>query len=713
MVFQRRPREDDEPDVAVDRLSRADLTAFISAARSVNEAGDLPRTLDRILEEAIRLLRADEGSIMLLTPDRQHLTVRASRGLSPDVVAATRLRVGEGIAGYVAGSGQPLLIDEETPVERYTDTRGRQSNLRSALSVPLRTRGSVEGVLNLNALRGGHRSADFTDHDMDLAVLLAEFAAAAVHNAQLYQQARRRGDEMARLFEASHLLSEAIEVPEVAERILDAAQDLIGARGGYLVVIPEDRVGPEAAAFRDVPRGRVLASMRREGFGDLLRGSSLRVVGDVTTDPVLAPLVARDTAAGAIVAPLVAGESLRGVLVALTEAGGPDDAQVRSLTTYINHAALALAKALLFRSVRSKEDELTSLASAVPDPIIIADETGRFLAINPAAGEQFGLSPKFDVGAPVAGKLRSTELEALLQSEEGGRTEVTLFSPHPRTFRARATPVRPGHGLIGARILTLEDVTSEKEMEQLKADFVAVIGHELRTPLTMIKGYAGTLAKRGEAMPTEARSKALNAVHDQARRLERLVEDLLLVSRVERSRPPLHLEQLDFGDVVERTVEQARRQHAGRTITVSRPDTELAFPLDTVKLEQVLHHLIDNAAKFSEAPEPIAVEVEARGEDVEVRVTDRGSGIFSGDLPHLFERFHQVDGSATRAHGGTGIGLYICRTLVEAHGGFIGVRSALGRGSTFWFTVPTSPPADEDGVPEPSPTETVDLDAQA
>ncbi|MBW3620897.1 MAG: GAF domain-containing protein [Actinobacteria bacterium] len=677
----------------MDRLSRDDLAAFIAAARSVNQAGDLAGTLDAILDEALRLLEADEGSIMLLSRDRQSLRIRASRGLSPEVVRDTRIPVGEGISGYVAASGQALVIDRRTPVERYPDRGSRQEDLRSAVSVPLRTRGNVEGVLNLNLLEGGGRADDFDDLDLDLAVLFAEYAAAAVHNAQLYQQARRRGDEMARLFEASHVLSGAIDVPDVSERILDAAADLVGARGGFVCVLPEERVaGPEVSAYRDVPRGRVLAVLRRDGFADLLRGSSLRTVGDVAADPVLGPLVGQGESVGAVVAPLVSGDTVRGLLVAITDPGGPPDSAVRSLTTYTNHAALALGKSLLFRSVRTKEDELTSLASSVPDPIVIADETGRFLAINPAAGEQFGLSPKFDIGAPIAGKLRSAELEALLLSPEGGRADVTLFSPHPRTFRARATPVRPGHGLIGARILTLEDVTAEKEMEQLKADFVAVIGHELRTPLTMIKGYAGTLAKRGETMPAESRSKALLAVHDQARRLERLVEDLLLVSRVERSRPPLHLEPLDLVEVIERTIEHAVRQHDGRDIRLQAPPRELRFPIDAVKVEQVMHHLIENAVKFSEAPEPVIVELEASPEHVEVRITDRGSGIFSGDVPHLFERFHQVDGSATRAHGGTGIGLYICRTLVEAHGGAIGVRSALGRGSTFWFSLPTTPP---------------------
>ncbi len=693
MAFTRRARQ--ETSAATRQLPHVDLAGLIDAARSVNETGGLDEALEVILQQAIRLLSADEASVMLLDRTRGRLRIAASCGLPDDVVGRVEVPLGEGISGYVASSGTPLLLDSSAKVDRYADDRGRQGSLRSAVSVPLRSRGAVEGVLNVNLVEGGTRRDDFDTRDLDLATLFAEFAAAAVHNAQLYHQARRRGDDMARLFEASHALSEAMGVDEVAERILDAVTDLVGATGGLLCVVPEGRGGLEIAGYREVPRGRIVAAMRRDRFNELLRATSVRVVGDVAADPVLGPLAGRGESLGAVIAPIVADDTLRGELIALTRPGGPDDAQLRLLTTYINHAAMALTKALLFRGVRTKEDELTSLANSVPDPILIVDDIGRFLAINPAAGEQFGLNPTFDVGAPAAGKLRSPELEQLLRTEEGGRVNVTLFSPHPRTFRARVTPVRPDRGPAGARILTLEDVTAEREMEQLKADFVAVIGHELRTPLTMIKGYSSSLAHRGDAMPEEGRRRALEAISTHAQRLERLIEDLLLVSRVEHHRPPLHLERHDLRKVVERIVGVIQAAHTDRTIEIVAPSLPTVFPLDSVKVEQVIGHLLDNALKFSEPDKPVRVELLLHGDRVEVRVVDEGMGIFSGDLPHLFERFHQVDGSATRAHGGTGIGLYICRTLVETHGGRIGVRSALGRGSTFWFSLPLEPPAEE------------------
>lgn len=687
MAFGRRGR--DAAEIA-EFDSRA-LAGLVVAARAVNEAGDLDATLTTILDRAIDLLGGDEGSVMLFTADRAGLRIHAALGLPDHVVTATRVNVGEGVSGYVAASGTPLLLGSDGAVERYGESDHRRK-LRSAVSVPLRTRGRVEGVLNVALRRGGESDRDeFREVDLDLATLFAEFAASAVHNGQLYSQARRRGDEMGTLFEASHALSSAIEVEDVCAAILDAAEELIEARAGFVCALPEEGTGPEVSRYRGLARGRIVAAMRREGFVDLLRATRVRVVEDVTADPVLNALAGHDGPRIAVVAPLVGADAVRGLLVTFVD-GLPTDGALRLLTTYVHHAALALGKALLLRNVRTKEDELTSLAASVPDPIVIADGAGRILAINPAASELFALNPEFEIGSPITGKLRSQELEDLMLAEHANRADVTLLTPQPRTFRARATPVRPGHGPPGARILTLEDITSEKEMEQLKADFVAVIGHELRTPLTLIKGYSGTLAKRADKLQPEARSKALQNVHDQTVRLERLVEDLLLVSRVERHRPPLFTERRDIVSVLDGVVGTVQREHPGRDVRFAAPRHEFPMLFDQTKVEQVMHHLLDNAIKFSEQGEEVDVELDIDDEQVEVRVRDRGVGIFSGDLPRLFDRFQQLDGTATRSAGGTGIGLYICRTLVEAHGGRIGVRSALGRGSTFWFTLPTVPP---------------------
>jgi two-component system sensor histidine kinase VicK len=169
-------------------------------------------------------------------------------------------------------------------------------------------------------------------------------------------------------------------------------------------------------------------------------------------------------------------------------------------------------------------------------------------------------------------------------------------------------------------------------------------------------------------------------------RLERLIEDLLFVSAIEQQRPPLYLEETDLVEFLKQTLKRLRSQYEGRKITFECAFSKLVANIDRSKIEQILSHLVDNAIKYSE--DTVSVSMKRTEDAVHIAVTDRGIGIYSGDIPRLFQRFGQIDSTSTRSHGGTGIGLYICKKLVEAHGGQIWVESQLGRGSTFTFSIP-------------------------
>jgi signal transduction histidine kinase len=230
------------------------------------------------------------------------------------------------------------------------------------------------------------------------------------------------------------------------------------------------------------------------------------------------------------------------------------------------------------------------------------------------------------------------------------------------------------------RAIIIDEIGRQREADRLMADFVAVIGHELRTPLTVIRGYVRTLQTRGDDMAAALRNDALAAVEGQADRLQRLIEDLLFVSGIEDADPAVNLETTDLGLVLDGL--------AGDRIVVHRPPQPMLLAFDEPKLLQALRHLIDNALKYSDGE--VVITLLPGDEAVEIAVTDTGPGIFSGDIPTLFERFRQLDGSNTRRHGGTGLGLYIARRLVELQGGKIWCESRLGFGSRFAFTVPVT-----------------------
>jgi signal transduction histidine kinase len=313
---------------------------------------------------------------------------------------------------------------------------------------------------------------------------------------------------------------------------------------------------------------------------------------------------------------------------------------------------------------------------------MVLDEKNRFVLVNGAAAELFHLPEAFAVGQPIAGRLGHEGLESLVEEEGEGQMEVLLGTPPDRLYLASTRRMRAPGGRDLGRILVLEDVTKERETDKIKNDFVSVIGHELRTPLTVVKGYVKMLAMKGPNIDEASLDTCTKALTNNTSRLERLIEDLLFVSSIESRRPTLDLQPVDAGQVLD--------EFAGGRVTVQRPRKNIPVQLDRTKFDQVMHHLIDNALKYTEGE--VVVTVVDQDDAVEIRVDDSGPGIYSGDVPQLFERFRQLDGSATRAHGGTGLGLYICRRLVELQGGRIWCDSRLGVGSRFAFTVPKDGP---------------------
>src|SRR6266545_1178783 len=304
-----------------------------------------------------------------------------------------------------------------------------------------------------------------------------------------------------------------------------------------------------------------------------------------------------------------------------------------------------------------------------------------------AAGRRAGLlvlvPPRDGDGAPEAAA--EPDLETL---ELHGQLDVRVGSgAERREMHARVVRVAGPRG--DAKVAVLEDRTAAREMERLKADFVAVVGHELRTPLTVIKGYVGALARRGEAMEPAARGRMLVEMQAQANRLERLLEDLLLLSGL-KAQGDIALDRADENLVAlaDGVLDRFRAEHPQRGFELRAPRANVVAHVDRARLEQVLRHLVDNAVKFSLPDRAVTVTVREGAEQLEIEVVDHGDGVFSGHLPKLFDRFQQLDGSATRDQGGAGVGLHVAKVLVEAHQGTIAARSALGKGSTFTVTLP-------------------------
>ncbi|MDZ4655111.1 MAG: response regulator [Coriobacteriia bacterium] len=268
--------------------------------------------------------------------------------------------------------------------------------------------------------------------------------------------------------------------------------------------------------------------------------------------------------------------------------------------------------------------------------------------------------------------------------------EVTLEKPVHRVIDVRTDPVIDDHGVYLGFVATIHDVTAEREIGQMKNEFVSTVSHELRTPLTSIKGYVDLILDEEAGEINDTQREFLSIVKENSDRLVNLINDLLDISRIESGRVHLKVQPLQLTERIRGAVDTFRAvlEQTGRTITVEVPDDLPPAAGDPDRVGQVLINFISNAIKYSPEGGNVWVRVEADDEFVRASVTDEGIGIAEEDMAQLFTKFYRIDSKLTCEIGGTGLGLSIVKSIIELLGGEVGCKSTSGEGSTFWFTLP-------------------------
>lgn len=255
-----------------------------------------------------------------------------------------------------------------------------------------------------------------------------------------------------------------------------------------------------------------------------------------------------------------------------------------------------------------------------------------------------------------------------------------------------------------------EALEHEKELGRMKDDFVAVVSHELRTPLTSIQGYLKTMLQLGAQLGPEQERSFLEAADRQSDRLRRLIEQLLAVARLESHVEPLSPSLVSIEQVARHVVDELRASAHGHTFDLRFDPSLPLIETDEAKVHQILSNLVENAMKYSPPDTRVTIRGARMGDGIVVAVEDEGRGIPEEAHERIFERFYQVDSSATRSVGGTGLGLYICRKLADVLGGRLWLERSGPEGTVFRLWIPSSPPAAEGAdVPEPERARAVEL----
>jgi len=334
------------------------------------------------------------------------------------------------------------------------------------------------------------------------------------------------------------------------------------------------------------------------------------------------------------------------------------------------------------------ETFLANLADGVI--VVAADRTVR--TVNREAGKILDTLETIGEGRPYAEVFRNPEVLAFIDGwVKGGspppRDIPVVTRQGNRIARVSGTTVRYGEGKDFDILLTLRDVTDERRLSQVKSDFVSNASHELRTPLTSIRGYLEAIqdAAREGAMPDPA---FVDVAHRNALRMERLIDDLLDLSRAESAAVPLEREEIALPDLLARIADLHREpaERAGKTLEVVAGDGTVR--VDVRKLILAVSNLVDNAVKYGKEGGRVTLSGKVEGGACTMEVADDGPGIPPDELPRIFERFYRVDKGRSRDMGGTGLGLSIARHVVESHGGTIRAESRLGIGTRFIVRLP-------------------------
>ena len=350
-------------------------------------------------------------------------------------------------------------------------------------------------------------------------------------------------------------------------------------------------------------------------------------------------------------------------------------------------------------SSRPEYDPATAAAliEALRDPVAIIGKDTRLAAAN---APMRAIVPGLRAGELLALSLRSPDiLDALGRVLGGGPAETTTWrerAPVERVFEVAVGPLPIDDERDGRlAVLTLRDLTEARRLERMRVDFIANASHELRTPLASVLGFIETLQGAARDDPL-ARARFLSIMRDQARRMSRLIEDLLSLSRIEQNehlRPsePVNLTAV-IGHVVDTLSPMARENNV--SLDVATPG-EVVVLGERDELVRVAENLIENAIKYGARedgqPSTVNIKLSSDGRETCFSVRDHGPGISPEHLPRLTERFYRVDAGASRAKGGTGLGLAIVKHIVARHRGRLSIQSIPGDGATFQVTMPAGP----------------------
>ena len=690
-----------ESSEAADRARRLQRVAELLA-----EAVTPQEVLDAILTEGVRAAEARAGAIGVLTQDGANVELLAQRGYDASAVTGWSSFPLEAKVPMsdVIRTGEPLFLTSvQERNKRYPMFSDRGQQNHALVVVPLAVEGRVFGAMSLSF----DREIEFEPERREMKLTLARQAAQALARSRLYAAEQTLRERMTFLAEASELLASSLDYNHTLKQVAQlsvpgladwCAIDMVGPNGeierlGVAHEDPakvrwayelQDRYPPDPDAPTGVPQ--VLRTGKPEFFPELPQELLDEAIGD---DEELRRIIDELGLKSTICVPLVARNRTLGALTLIAAETHPPytEADLALAVELARRAAVAVDNARLYREAERGADAARALAY-VADGVALIDTSGSVLHWNPAAASITGVAEEEALGRQVNEVVPAWDAltsHVPLVPPGGDARPVTV--PIVLEGRERWVSVS-GVDFGDGTVYALQDVTEEHALEKTRSDFVATASHELRTPLAAVYGAVRTLRRDDVELTDADRAQFLEMIESEATRLAKIVDQILLAGQLDADAVEFELVECDLEEVAAGVIDSAAL-HLPASISLDLSvDGAAPIRCDENKLRQVLVNLVDNAVKYS--PEGGRVELRVRSENGSclIEVADEGLGIPADERERIFEKFYRLDPQQTQGVGGSGLGLYICRELVERMNGRLRVESEPGKGSRFTVELP-------------------------
>ncbi|NJC98310.1 MAG: hypothetical protein C3F07_12020 [Anaerolineales bacterium] len=680
--------------------TKALLELLYHVSRQLATALDLRTVLQRVLHEALQNVGGERCSIVVLDDAGKAVdaTIVYGSQIHEHTTQQMRDTMERGLAGWVIQNRKGVYIPDTGQDERWL-TRPEdavyKSGAKSAICVPLLAREKLVGVLTLV-----HTQVDaFSTEQLDLMQAIADQAGIAVLNARLYTESQRQARVMTALAEGAAAMNTSLRIEDVYQRILIQSMQALQVETVALALIEGDHLVFREAAGQNA--GNILGKTISVGAG---------IVGMVAREGrgVVVPDVSEDKSFGEadrfggvemrafLVAPIQSQGKVMGVIEAINPIAKTFDPDALLVMTGIGGlAGTTIQNAQLFERLQDAHKRYRDLFEDSIDPMVITDWEGHIIEANHQASVLSGYSHEG------LHRLTIDQLHEVNWNKTGMEFE-TLRGDRTCSYESSIHKLDETHSPIEVHVRRVEfdstdsiqwilrDITERKELDDLREDLTSMIYHDLRSPLANIVSSLDVLA---DMVPEDGRETVLTILkiaESSADRIQRLVNSLLDVNRLESGQPVMDQKVVDTLSLIHSTVEEILPAAKGKKQTIIE-DLPIDLPsvwVDEDMARRVLVNLIENSSKYS--PAEGTIEVGARPEDgwVHFWIKDHGPGIPPSEQDHIFDKFTRVRGKVKA--GGLGIGLAFCRLAVKGHGGQIWVESETGKGAAFHFTFPVA-----------------------